>query len=127
MSSKNVHIALDFDRSLAFYYGGKDAIKSVGAPIPAMVDKVKKWLDKGYKISIFTARVAPVGKYGPRSDSFIREQEDMIRAFLKNSGLPEFEITAIKHPSFTYFVDDKAVGISENQGEFLLSFPKELE
>lgn len=114
-----VHIALDFDRTLAYYYGGKDAIKSVGKPIPQMVERVKVWLSKGYSVSIFTARVAPVGRAGERTCQFIEEQKQMILNFLIEAGLPEMEITAIKYPKFTHFVDDKACGVEENTGKFV--------
>ncbi len=48
-------IAVDLDGTLAHYdeFRGKDHI---GKPIPKMMERVKKWLDEGQKIVIFTAR-----------------------------------------------------------------------
>lgn len=114
--AKQIHIALDLDLTLA-QYDGKD-IFHVGEPIKPMVDKVKKWLEKGYKVSIFTARVAPSGAEGVRTDKFIKNQYKIITEFLLANGLPELEITAVKHSKFDFFVDDKAIPIEKNTGKW---------
>lgn len=51
-------IGVDLDSTLAFYdhWRGMD---HVGAPIPAMLARVRKWLDEGREVRIVTARVAP--------------------------------------------------------------------
>lgn len=113
---KQIHIALDFDKTLAYYYGGKKGISSVGKPIPRMVERLRVWLDKGYLVSIFTARVAPAGKSGLRSEAFIKNQTHMIWDFLERAGLPKLPVTAIKYPHFTHFFDDKAASVTENTG-----------
>jgi len=51
-----IHIALDFDRTLATFDHG-DLLR-VGDPIWPMIEIVKTWVDKGYEITIFTARVS---------------------------------------------------------------------
>lgn len=89
---KQVHIALDFDRTLAYYYGGKSGISSVGKPIPRMVERLRVWLDKDYLVSIFTARVAPSGKSGSRSLEFIENQKRMIWNFLESVGSLNFRL-----------------------------------
>ena len=114
-----MNIALDFDRTLAEYHGGKNAVFSVGKPIPEMVKKVKGWVAAGHNITIFTARVAPVGKNGPRDAAFIQNQGKMIQNFLQEVGLPAFQVTAIKFPHFDVFVDDKAVAVEANTGKIL--------
>lgn len=55
MSSK-VWIGVDLDGTLAHYDGWK-GISHVGAPIPAMVERVQRWLSEGKDVRIFTARV----------------------------------------------------------------------
>lgn len=114
--AKQIHIALDFDKVLA-QYDGKD-IFHTGEPIKPMVDKLKKWLEKGYKVSIFTARVAPSGADGVRTDKFIKNQYKIITEFLLANGLPELEITAVKFGKFSHFVDDKAVPIISGEGKY---------
>lgn len=54
-------IAVDLDGTLARYDGWKGA-EHIGEPIPAMVDRVKKWIfEEGRDVRIFTARVSHNG------------------------------------------------------------------
>lgn len=50
-------IGVDLDGTLAEYAGwqGPDHI---GRPVPAMLERVKKWLASGTEVRIFTARVS---------------------------------------------------------------------
>jgi hypothetical protein len=48
-------IGVDLDGTLAHYDGWKGA-DHIGAPIPAMVERVKGWLAEGKTVKIFTAR-----------------------------------------------------------------------
>lgn len=52
-------IAVDLDGTLAYYDGWRGA-DHIGAPIPAMIERVKGWLAEGKAVRIFTARVSPV-------------------------------------------------------------------
>lgn len=121
----NVHIALDLDKTLAEYHSGW-GIEKVGRPIGPMVENVLRWLKMGYRVTIFTARVAEVGKKGVRSEAFIRRQVLMIHNFLERAGLPLMDITATKYPHFTHFVDDKACSVEPNSG-MTRYFPPELQ
>lgn len=106
---KQVHIALDFDGTLAHYDKWEGQFNKVGAPIPKMVQNVKSWLAKGYLVTIFTARLS----HGHQ------EAEDSTKSilqFLKDAGLPELPITAVKMHYFTHFVDDKAYHVEKNSG-----------
>ena len=49
-------IAVDLDGTLAFYDHWRGP-EHIGAPIPLMVDRVKRWLEEGRDVRIFTARV----------------------------------------------------------------------
>jgi hypothetical protein len=50
-------VGVDLDGTLAFYAGWV-GIEHIGAPIPAMVERVQAWLAHGIPVKIFTARVA---------------------------------------------------------------------
>lgn len=118
MRDKNIHIAVDFDKTLAFYESSWKARK-VGSPILPMVENVKRWLSRGYKVSIFTARVATM-------DSIeLYSQREMIGNFLRDAELPELPITCQKLKSFTHFIDDKAFHVEANTGS-ILNCPDEL-
>jgi hypothetical protein len=49
-------IGVDFDGTLATYEKGM--APALGEPIPAMVERVKRWLKKGYDVRIVTARAS---------------------------------------------------------------------
>ena len=51
-------IGVDLDGTLAEYNGWQGPA-NIGAPIPAMVERVKAWLEEGRDVRIFTARVGP--------------------------------------------------------------------
>lgn len=108
---RKIHIALDLDKTLA-YYESKWRAKKVGEPIRPMVDKVKYWLSKGYKVTIFSARLSHSG------DELVK-QIHLIKEFLLEAGLPNLDKTAIKRMEFTHFIDDKAYHVKPNTGEIL--------
>lgn len=113
---ENVHIALDFDRTLSYFDGD---INKMPTLIPEMVIKLKKWLELGYKVSIFTARVSPEGKDGKlRETDFTKQQRKLIQKSLSQNEIPDLEITCIKSGKFTHFVDDKAVPVEPNKGKW---------
>jgi len=105
-----VHIALDFDATLAEYESWDNQGHIVGKPIKKMVENAKSWLKKGYKISIFTARLS----HGQLESE---KQIVLIQKFLKENGLPDtLPITCIKAHWFTNFIDDKANHVIPNTG-----------
>jgi len=105
-----MHIALDLDGTLAHYDGWK-GIEHIGEPVPAMLEKVRDWVEKGYVITIFTARVS-VPEEAPDANHHIS-------MWLRKHDLPAFEVTAIKHKKFTMFIDDRAHGVIKNEGTFV--------
>jgi hypothetical protein len=80
---------------------------NIGEPVPGMVDKVKGFLDRGDKVTIFTARVHEPGAY------------PHIKKWLRDQGLPDLPITNKKLPEFTHFHDDKGVAYEKNTGKVL--------
>jgi hypothetical protein len=51
-------IGVDFDRTLAHYESWATNGLSLGAPIPSVVERVKRWVASGWEIRIFTARAS---------------------------------------------------------------------
>jgi hypothetical protein len=49
-------IGVDLDGTLAYYDHWRGA-EHIGEPIPAMLERVKRWLADGKDVRIFTARV----------------------------------------------------------------------
>jgi len=93
-------IGVDLDGTLAHYdhYRGDDF---VGAPIEPMVRRVRKWVNDGKDVRLFTAR-AP----HPAIRKWMRQHLGVI--------LP---ITRTKDPSMVLLIDDRAVGVERNTGK----------
>ena len=113
-------ILVDLDGTLAEYgpwNGGE-----IGSPVPLMLERVKKWLECGEDVRIFTARVGFGEGYSDisgRSDDaiFINEQRQLIEVWcLKHIGqiLP---VTAIKTFATKEIWDDLAIQVIINTGQ----------
>ena len=102
-------IGVDFDGTLAEYHGWAGG--HLGPPIPAMVDRVKLWLEEGKDVRIFTARVsAPV--------LFTRQAEVlMIEDWCEKHIGRVLPITNAKDYAMVELWDDRAVEVKTNTGE----------
>lgn len=100
-------VGVDLDGTLAFYdeYRGDD---HVGVPIPAMVKKVKEWLDEGVDVRILTAR----------------KPHPAIRRWCNIHLGKVLPITSEKNSGMIALYDDRAVGVKRNEG---IVFSKENE
>lgn len=97
-------VGVDLDGTLAKDTGWK-GIDHIGEPIPAMVDRVKQWLEDGKEVRILTARV---------SDN--RKAAVPIKAWCKKHIGRELEVTCEKDPDMEEIWDDKAVEVEHNKG-----------
>lgn len=52
------YILVDFDRTLARYESWSKSGDTLGKPIPAMVERVQRWLHTGMDVRLFTARAS---------------------------------------------------------------------
>jgi hypothetical protein len=113
--SKRV-VACDLDGTLASYNGWKGA-RHIGAPIPAMVKKVKAALAQGAEVYIFTARVNPGGDW--------QRAMDATTAYLAIAEWVELHVGKLlpivytKSPDMIEFWDDRAKTVIANTGEFM--------
>lgn len=92
-------IAVDLDGTLAKRTTGGE----IGAPIRAMVDRVKQWTDAGREVVIFTARAAT--------------QHRQVQAWLLSNGMPMLNVTNIKDSEMMEFWGDKAIRVEPDTGE----------
>ena len=98
--------AVDFDGTLAHYTHWKGST-NLGKPIDKMLNRVKKWVDNGEKVKIFTARADD-----PKA-------VEAIKKWLKKNGLPELDVTNIKDKFMTEIWDDRAKQVEKNTGELI--------
>lgn len=102
MKPSDVHnswIGVDLDGTLAHYDGFKGE-DHIGAPVPAMVEQVKKWIAAGHEVRIFTAR----------------RPSPAIRRWVKEHLGHSLRITNQKDPGMIATVDDRAIGVKRNEG-----------
>jgi len=89
------------------YYDRNSSIKKVGTAIPDMLELVKKMINNGIRVKIFTARATDP------------EQLPLIRKWLKDNGLPELEITNIKDYYMQRLYDDRCIQVERNTGRLI--------
>jgi hypothetical protein len=101
------YISFDLDGTLAEYHGFDPKNPNPGKPIPKMMDVLRKHLENGDRVKIFTARATD-----PKSIPYIKQ-------WLKNNNLPDLEITNVKDVWCKMMYDDRAVQVRKNSGEIL--------
>lgn len=102
-------IGVDLDGTLAHYEGWKGP-GEIGEPIPEMVERVKRWLDDGKKVKIFTARGTE-----PDPVAVLTARLAIERWCLKHLG-EKLEVTASKDLNMIELWDDRAVQVMHNEG-----------
>lgn len=113
MSNPNGWIGIDLDGTLAHYNGWKGP-GCIGDPIPRMIELVRRLLENGNNVRIFTARVCSAHPPQER-ETALRSIQDWC---LKHLGrvLP---VTAEKDFDMVSLWDDRCVTIEKNTGRFL--------
>lgn len=100
-------IAVDLDGTLAHYDGWKGA-DHIGAPIPAMLERVLAWLSDGRDVRIFTARVSdPAG---------LEAIVAAIDAWCEKHVGQKMPVTNVKDFGMIELWDDRAVSVETNTG-----------
>lgn len=99
-------IGVDLDGTLAHYEGWL-GVEHIGAPVPAMLMRVKAWLAEGRDVRIFTARVA--GDDAGAAAGFIFDW------CVEHIGRP-LAITNVKDFGMVELWDDRAVQVEINTG-----------
>lgn len=100
-------IGVDLDGTLAEYHGwvGED---SIGDPVPAMIERVKKWLADGVTVKIFTARVCIPDA---------QRQIEVIQDWCEKHIGQRLEVTNIKDFGMFELWDDRCVQVQMNTGK----------
>lgn len=112
-------IGVDLDGTLAHYEGWNGG--KIGTPVPAMLNRVKLWLDEGVCVKIVTARVGvPETKWVGYEDSEfakgVAEQRVLIEAWCHSHIGQALSITSSKDFAMIELWDDRCVQIEANTG-----------
>lgn len=100
-------IGVDFDGTLVTYTSWNGG--GIGAPVPAMVERVRGWLAEGRDVRIVTARVA-----GDPDDAV--HQRELVAAWCIEHLGRELPVTCRKDYSLVELWDDRAVQVVPNEG-----------
>jgi len=114
-------IGVDLDGTLAHYDGWKGE-EHIGKPIPAMVDRVKQWLNEGKDVRILTARVAHQRGTGSR-----RRSITAIYNWLEEHIGQKLQLTNSKDHEMIELWDDRAVQVKPNTGQRADGLKKSME
>ena len=121
-------IGVDLDGTLAEYHGWVGPT-TIGAPVPKMAERVKRWIEQEREVRIFTARVwpltgvilddVPLPLY---ADPHIRSSEaaeaaNAIRVWCLLHIGRTLPITCVKDMAMIALWDDRAVRVVQNTGE----------
>lgn len=116
--SKGGWIAVDLDGTLAGYDKWRGP-GHIGEPVPAMVERVKKWLAEGKEVRIFTARVYVPPQFTPGYWERVceaQEAREAIRAYCLQHIGQELPITNVKDYAMVEQYDDRAKQVIPNTG-----------
>lgn len=106
-------IAVDFDGTLAEYKSGTHERYTFGNVIVVMRDRILKWINEGFTVKIFTARLSGLHPF----------VEDGVRIELQNwcerNGLPRLEVTNVKDHQMLILFDDRAIQVEANTGKII--------
>lgn len=97
-------IGVDFDGTLAVHGVGPGVD---GTAVPAMLERVRRWVAEGIEVRIVTARAEhPLGTA-------------RVEAWLIDHGLPVLPVTDKKDFGMIQLWDDRAVAVETNTGRIL--------
>ena len=113
-------IGVDLDGTLAYYDTWRGP-EHIGEPIPAMLERVKRWLAEGKDVRIFTARVEPatvaLSMVGPDSDAAQTfSVEACIRRWCETHIGRPLPITCCKDYGMIELWDDRCIQVIPNTG-----------
>jgi hypothetical protein len=119
---KNGWIGVDLDGTLAVYDGWVSE-KHIGPPIPAMLARVKHWIEQGIEVRIFTARAdggeAALAMGNPHGEKF-RDVSAIVAVIddwcLEHIGVV-LPVTNKKDYGMVELWDDRAKQVIPNTGE----------
>ena len=105
------YYAVDLDGTLAHYEGWSPEI---GKPIPKMIKRVKKWLEEGKEVRIFTARVS---RFHDTTNEEVAAIRLKIQKWCVEHLGKQLEVTNIKEHGLVELWDDRAVQVIPNTGK----------
>lgn len=108
-------IGVDLDGTLAMYTSGQWAAAVIGKPIRPMIKRVKRWLEEGRDVRIFTARVAGLGTREGVPSYVVEAIHEWCQEHLGE----RLRLTATKDMEMDELWDDRCVQVEMNTGKMM--------
>ena len=102
-------IGVDLDGTLAEYHGWNGGV--IGKPVPAMVERVKKWIADGVTVKIMTARIGVTF-----DETYKNDMVKIIQDWTEKHVEARLEVTATKDFAMIELWDDRAIQVIQNTG-----------
>jgi len=96
-------IGVDLDGTLAHYDGWREA-DHIGPPVPAMLERVLRWLAEGVEVRIFTARAC------------VADQIPAVEAWCEEHLGQRLTVTCQKDFAMIELWDDRCIRVVTNEG-----------
>lgn len=114
-------IGVDLDGTLAEFHGWIN-MEHIGDPIPEMVERVRAWLDRGFDVRIFTARVdseaVALSLNNEKDELFnhVEKVRSIIQDWTEKHLGHRLTVTNVKDFKMIELWDDRAVRVVLNKG-----------
>lgn len=108
-------IGVDFDGTLAFDPPDRKDPYTLGQPIPAMVNRVRDWICKGYTVKILTARMNKFSHTSPKPRN-LEYMRMVLRDWTEIHIGRALEATCEKDGMMEVLWDDRAVRVVRDTG-----------
>jgi uncharacterized protein with NRDE domain len=114
---KKSWVGFDLDGTLATTTNRKFDPKDIGEPVPQMIELVKKYLDEGKDVKIFTARVSTNGTGLSVYNTIVGRRH--IKSWARKHIGKNLEIVCMKDSRMSVCYDDLSVQVKQNTGELI--------
>lgn len=116
-SQKKKWIGFDFDGTIAHTVDGKFNPKSIGSPVPKMIDLLKQNIHEGKEVKIFSARVSTNGTIRSIYNALLSRY--YINKWSKKYIGRKIDIVCQKDFLMVKLYDDLAIRVIKNTGEIV--------
>ena len=110
-------VGVDLDGTLATMTNRDFDPRDIGEPVPKMISLVKKYLDEGKEVKIFTARVATIGTIDSFYNTLVGRR--YIQLWAKKHIGRKLDVVCAKNYKMLTCYDDASIQVVQNTGELV--------
>ncbi len=110
-------IGFDLDGTLAMNYNGIFNPKEIGSPIPSMIALLRKYIEEGKEVKIFTARVSTNGTIHSIYDAVVARH--FIHKWCEKNIGRKIDVVSVKDFRMRLLYDDSVIRVKTDTGEIV--------